>query len=1386
MNNENHSETRDLREFRSSLQQRHLLTYFEDQVERTPESIAISDEDHSLSYQTLQTHAFMLAKQLQTQGSPNRGTFTLFGTTNITYLIAVLAVLQAGGELLLLEPTDTPLHIAQILEKSNSPLILTSQRYATRLQQILAELPIYLRARIFICDDPEPVDCLPCSTLELESPSRPGTEEASQERQINQQKMLYYVHMTIQQLQLSAEDCIAEIAQRTEAPASLYLATLFVGGRIEVIPENLPSDPILFIEYLMYRNVSILRGPSELLPAEEEFHFYTEQYLLNRRLRKIIPSVQALSPSFGLHWSDASSYPITQSDVRTAMPSFAQERQWVLNQLEPSNPLYNISILLPLPKGVNAFFLERSLQIIVERHATLRTTFALHDGTLMQIIAPSPTAALLRLPIVPLPENEQEVLHHIQKEAGYPFDLASGPLMRAILFLPEDQDALLFFNIHHSIFDGWSITILMRELALCYQAHISSTKINLPPLPLEYADFSIWQRQWLQKREAEVHMDYWREQLDQAPDISQFPMDYPRPTSQTYQGANLFKRFDEELLAGLQKVCQRESATLFMVLLAAFQTLLFRYTHQEDLLIGTPIANRTHVETEPLIGFFVNTLPLRIKLNNELTFEQLLRQVRKVASEAYAHQDIPFDKMLEALKIQRNLHISPLFQILFVLQNTPLSKVYEIEGKPLLPRVLPGDRAIFELVIAFSLEDAQTLVLHVQYNTALFTEQTIQQIVQHYQIILEAVVKNPATLLNALPLLGVEEQLHMLRNRYNTARAYPRQPACVHELFELCVERNPQSIALAEGANVLTYDRLNSRANQLAHYLRTQGIGAENVVGICLGHSFAMVIGLLAILKAGGAYMPIDIYQPHERLVQSIQQARIDLLLTSSRNKDALPQDICPLVVIERIEDQLVLSPENNPRSFTIADNLCYIVHTSGSTGMPKGIAMTHRPLMNLLYWHQELAGDTRCMNTVQYASPIFDPLFLEVFLTFLQGGTLKLLSGEIRSDPERLLLYMHRENIERIYIPFAALQQLALVARQVETAPLALREIMSGGEQLYTTQELRWWLRQMPLCRLWNTYGPSEAHEVTTLQLAADPDTWPPLPSIGYANANAQIYILDEQLRPVPSLIEGDLYVGGVCLSRGYVNQPDITAEHFIPHPFSSTGERLYRTGDRARYLSDNRLDFLGRQDTQVKIAGYRVELREIEVVLLRHPLVQNCVVSVIGERERMSILAYIIPNQTLSDLPEQLHTYLSNYLPAYMCPASYVPVKTFPMGATGKVDRRALNALSHSASAFRINQEKIQPQNELERSLAEIWCDVLGIEDIGIYENFFALGGHSLLAIRVILRVRESISQHISLRALFEHPTIARLAEFIMAQEIAEADDEILTRLLRDLDNT
>ena len=1358
----------------SGISSQPMLLSFEKYAQQTPDAIAITSGDQYLSYQTMQSSIYHLAHQLQEEGIRERSTVALFELRNIEMLIALLAIVKAGGTMLLLDLAASPLHLSQHLEVSRCSILLTSHQESEQKVHVLERLSTQLQPRI-LRYKLYSVDHIPgnnswqgANSAETACVIQVTGEFGNlQTAIIEQEKILEDLYTKIDHLQLSARDWVAAVAPLGDVISLWqYLAALFVGGKVDIIPDEILFDPFAFIEYLVTRAISVLEVADPLLLGELEG--LSEQDKNHATLGSLRTIIMPERTSF-------------IECVEEAPLSFAQERQWILSQLEPANPFYIIPIVLPLPGNVRVPLLEQSFHEVVRRHAVLRTTFANRAGEPIQVITPATLAQMPRITVVHLPKDE--VSQKVYEETRLPFDLMNGPLLRATLFLSSEEESLLLLTIHHSVFDGWSIDILLREIAQCYRAQLQGEPANLPELSLQYSDFARWQRHWFEKDGYQAHIAYWQQHMHQPPALSQFPLDYPRPASQTYEGESFQVELPPELLTELSAICQRENVTLFMLLLAAFQALLFRYTHQEDLVIGTPIANRTRVETEALIGCFVNTLPLRVSLNGDLTFAQLLKNVRQITSEAYTYQDLPFEKLLDLLKLERDNSRSPLFQILFVLQNTPLA-TYEIEGRPLVPTVLTNGTTIFELVLAFK-TDADSLFLNVQYNTAIFTERTVRQFISHYQVVLTAIVENLTVSLATLPLLTTEEQRLLLLDPQSASQDDEGQPSSVHEIFETWVARHPQSIAVSDEKGALSYQKLDTVSTWLAGYLKEQGVTLEKVVAMCIESSTKLVIAILAILKAGGAYMPLDKSFPQERLIQMMQKTGAHLLLASRSTVQELPQEACPLLVIDDLLGEL-LAVDRSPSSLPTRvskDNLCYIVHTSGSTGAPKGIAMTHRPLLNLLRWEQELKGAIPILYTMQFAPPIFDMLFLEIFFTFLQGGTLKFLSSERRDDPEYILSYMKREQIGRINLSFTALQQLSLVAQQTGLVPDALQEIDCGGEQLQATPELRWLLKQLPNCRLFNTYGPSEAHSITEYLLPADTACWPTLPPIGFPGNNIQILILDEQLSPVPILVEGELYVGGPCLSRGYLNQPDVTAERFIPNPFGARGARLYKTGDHGRYLPDGSIEFLGRRDTQVKLRGYRIELGEIELVLRKHPLIKDCVVSVIGEQEHKRIVAYVIAAQTDREFSAVLHTYMRNHFPTYMSPSSYIILEAFPLSATGKTDRRKLDALYSNLATPSVPRDHTQPRNDLERLLVDLWGNVLQIEDVGIHENFFSLGGQSLLAIKLLLLIRSALQISIELRELFEYPTVAQLASHVIEQEIAEADEELVTTLLEQL---
>ena len=1050
---------------------------------------------------------------------------------------------------------------------------------------------------------------------------------------------------------------------------------------------------------------------------------------------------------------------VSGEDVFVFPMSFAQQRLWFLDQLEPGNSVYNIPAAMCLRGALNGAALEQSLNEIVRRHEALRTTFSVMEGQPVQVIAPG---LALTLPVVDLgnlleTEREAEAQRLTIEEAQRPFDLAQGPLLRTTLLRLDKEEHILLLTMHHIVSDGWSMGVLFRELSALYEAFSAGKPSPLPELPIQYADFAVWQRQWLQGETLEAQLAYWKKQLDGVCPVLELPTDRPRPAVQTFRGARQSMVLSKSLTEAVKALSHQEGTTLFMTLLAAFQTLLYRYTGQDDIIVGSPIANRNRSEIEGLIGFFVNTLVLRTDLSDNPTFRELLGRVREVALGAYAHQDLPFEKLVEALHPERDLSRNPMFQVMFILQNTPMATL-ELGGLTLNQLNVDWGIAMFDLTLSMRATE-QGLMGFLEYNTDLFNAATISRMLDHFQTLLEGIVANPDQPIATLRLL-TEAEWYQLLVEWNDTKVDYLEDLCIHQLFEAQVERTSDATVVIFGDKQLTYRELNTKANQLAHYLRKCGVGPEVLVGIYVERSPEMVIGVLGILKAGGAYVPLDPSYPKERLVFMLEDTCVAVLLTQERLLEVLPEHGTEVVCLDSDWEAITQESEENPINGASAENLAYVLYTSGSTGKPKGVAMSHRSLCNLIWWQlsSKLPSGAK---TLQFASLSFDVSFQEIFSTWCSGGTLVLISEELRRDAVGLLGYLTDKSVERLFLPFIALQQLAEVADGQGPIPTSLREIITAGEQLQITRPIVSLFSKLTDCTLHNQYGPTESHVVTAFTLTGSPSGWPALPPIGRPIANTQIYLLDRNLQPVPVGVSGELYIGGDSLARGYLNRPELTAEKFISNPFSDeAGTHLYKTGDLARYLPDGNIEFLGRLDHQVKIRGFRIELGEIEAVLSQHLAVQETVVIVREDTPSdKRLVAYLVIKQEPFPTINELRSFLKEKLPDYMVPSAFMFLDALPLTPNGKVDRQALPAPDRVRPE--LESTFVAPRTPVEEVLAGIWAKVLGLEQVGIHDNFFELGGHSLLATQVISRLRDAFQVELPLRSLFEVPTVADLAE-------------------------
>lgn len=1044
--------------------------------------------------------------------------------------------------------------------------------------------------------------------------------------------------------------------------------------------------------------------------------------------------------------------------------SFEQQRLWLLEQLDPGTPTYNIPIAVGLSGPLHKRALAQSLRTIIARHETLRTTFHINDGIPTQHITTLASSAYpINFSLIDArswspDEQEQLAFLFINEEASQPFDLETGPLMRGHLLWLDNYEYILLLTIHHIISDGWSIEVISQELSTLYQAFSTGEPSPLQELPIQYIDYAIWQRQKLQGEALARKVQYWKHQLAGLPAVLALPTDRPRPPRQTFNGRNYIFHLPRALTEALQHTGQSEGVTLFMKLLTTFQILLCRYSGQEDIVVGTPIANRTHVDVENLIGFFINTLALRIDLRGGPSFSTLLQRVRSTVLDAYQHQDVPFEQVVNAVQKERDLAYAPLCQVMFQLQNLS-QQALELTDITLKTIEIESTTSKFDISLTMS-ENEQGLSGEFEYNSDLFDQDTIVRMATHFQHLLEGAVAQPEQQIWHLPMLSQTEFQQLVFDWNQTEVAYP-QELSIHQLIETWAEQKPDTLALIAGDECITYRELNQRANQLAHYLLIHKLQPENIVGIYQERTIAMIVSLLAVFKAGGAYIPIDPSYPADRLTFMLKDSQATILLTQQSLAHTLP-DIPGITSIKVDSKHARIAQENssNPSVALSGDNRAYVIYTSGSTGTPKGVAIQHRSLLNMIYWYQRTFCIQHTDKSTFLAGLGFDATIWELWPALAAGTQIHLADDETRISPQLWQNWITQQGITVSFLPTPLVEQvLALDWSQ----PTSLRLLTTGGDQLH-----HYPAPHIPFA-LFNNYGPTENTVVATSSIVPVSKQSERLPMIGRPIANTQIYILDKEFQPQPIGIPGEMYIGGSSLAHGYLHRPDLTAERFIPHPFSTqAGARLYRTGDLVRYLADGSLEFLGRRDFQVKIRGYRIELGEIATLLAGHSEIRDNIVVVREDNpQEKRLVAYVVLRQPSRLTSEQVQDYLREKLPVYMVPSAIVLLDELPTNANGKVDRQALPPPYSNCT---LERAYVKPRDTIELKLTSIWENLLQNGPISITDDFFELGGHSLLAVRLMAQIQREFRQELSLSVLFQGATLEHIAMILRQHQKQE----------------
>ncbi|HEX8274262.1 MAG TPA: amino acid adenylation domain-containing protein [Longimicrobiaceae bacterium] len=1049
--------------------------------------------------------------------------------------------------------------------------------------------------------------------------------------------------------------------------------------------------------------------------------------------------------------------------------TFSQKRIWFLEQLEPETCIYNDASGLRLVGELDRAAMEAAVRGVVERHEALRTVFVEEAGEPVQVVLERGPVRLEYHDLTHLPEEARLVeVRRIADEVTYvPFDLARGPLLRPVLLRLGERDHALLLALHHIIFDGWSFGVFWRDLLALYNAAREGRPSGLPPVPLQYGDYAVWQQEHLAGGALDRQLAYWKERLRGAPGVIGLPTDRPRPPEQTYRGDGFNFAVPQESSARLAALAQREGATLFMGLLAVLAALLGRYAGEDDVVVGSPIASRTRPELEGIVGLFANTLAIRTDLSGDPSFRELLGRVRDATFEDFANQDLPFEKIVEELRVERSLAYNPIYQVLFVLQNVPRPQG-ALAGLEIHPLDTAHRKSKLDLALSL-VDDERGVRGGWEFSTELFDRETVVRLTDHFLVLLAAAVADPDRRLSELPLVRPEERTRLLRT-WSIGVGSGTDARPVHLLFEERAERTPDAVAVALGDEALTYGELRRRSGALAGWLRGRGVGPETRVGVYLDRTPELLVALLGVLRAGAAYVPLDPQYPRDRLEYILRDSGVTVLLTRERLFTELPGSAAVgAVFLDADRAEIEAGPDAPPAAPVHAGSAAYVVYTSGSTGRPKGVVVPHAALAGFTAAARGAYGIGPEDRVLQFASVAFDASAEEIWPALGSGARLVLRTEEMLGSA-RLFLDACREwGITVLDLPTAYWHELVaeLCEDRGAELPASLRLVIIGGERALPERLRAWRERFGARVRLTNTYGPTEATVVATLGELHDADDDPAAPprhvSIGRPLGHARAYVLDPRGEPAPVGVPGELYLGGGGVARGYLGDPARTAAAFVPDPFTGTaGARLYRSGDRVRWRADGTLEFIGRVDQQVKIRGFRVEPGEVEAVLSRQAgVAEAAVVAREDAPGQLRLVAYVVLENAARTV-DALRAALRAELPAYMVPAAWVTLDALPLTRSGKVDRRALPAPESAGQERRASAEAL-PRTDAERVIAEAWREVLGVEEVGLDDNFFDLGGHSLLLARLRSRLCGRFPADVSVVVLFRYPTVRSLAEHL-----------------------